>query len=70
MTDTTDAREQRRAANRAQFKALNDAYQALPIDRRDLMKAEFAKQRDVSPTLSWARFLEIALPLLPAANPN
>lgn len=61
----TDA-EQRRAANRAEYAVLTEAYNALPANKRDLIKTEFAKQRITSPALSWARFLAVALPLLPA----
>jgi hypothetical protein len=61
----TDA-EQRRADNRATYAVLTETYQALPADKKALVKTEFAKQRAASPALSWVRFLSVALPMLPA----
>jgi hypothetical protein len=61
----TDA-ETRRATNRAEYAALRATYDNLPADKRDLVKAEFGLQRAGNPALSWARFLAVALPLLPA----
>lgn len=62
----TDA-QQRRAANRAEYAYLDNAYKALPRDKRDLVKDEFAKQRAANPSIPWITFLKVALPLLPAA---
>jgi hypothetical protein len=62
----TDASEARREQNRVQHAQLREAYAALSPDQRELVKAEFAKQRIGNPALSWARFLAVALPMLPA----
>jgi hypothetical protein len=65
MTDAI-TKSERRAANRAEFQVLSDTHKMLRPDQRELIKAEFARQRAASPMLSWARFLTVALPLLPA----
>jgi hypothetical protein len=64
------AREERRAANRAQFAALNAAYRALPRDKRELCRAEYALHKARSSELNWQRFLAVALPMLPADVPE
>jgi hypothetical protein len=67
MSETIPSkRETVRAANRAAYAALTDAFHALPVEARDLVKREFVTQRATNPGISWARFLAVALPLLPA----
>ncbi len=55
----------RRAERRAQYQALRETYDALSSAQRGLVQDEFAHQRARNPTLSWSRFLAVALPLLP-----
>lgn len=66
MTEVTDTIEQRRAANKEACATLRSDYEKLPAPTRQKLKAEFADHRARSPLLSWARYLKVVLPLLPA----
>jgi len=57
--------EERRAANRAAYNALREAYARLPPNTRSLLDAEFKAERARNDAITWARYLEVVLPLLP-----
>ena len=61
---------ERRAANAAAHAALSDAYSRLPAASRDLMKAEYRAQVARGATVSWGKFLAVALPMLPEDAPR
>lgn len=65
-TSKAELRAARAAKNRAEYAALSATYAALPKEARELISSEFATRRAIDPTVSWARFLAVALPLLPA----
>ena len=64
---TVKQRGGRAAQQRADdYASVTDAYGKLPRDKREIIKAEYARQRAGNPGLSWGLFLAVALPLLPA----
>jgi hypothetical protein len=56
----------REQAQRAAYAATVDAYRALPADTRARLNIEFKQERARSPALTWARYLDAILTLLPA----
>jgi hypothetical protein len=61
----TDAKEQRRAVNRATYAVLCDAYSRLPRVTRERLRAEYMGERARSDVMTWARYLTVVLPRLP-----
>ena len=58
--------QERRAANRAAYDALLDAYNRLPSNTRSLLNAEFKAERARNPVMTWQIYLAAILPRLPA----
>jgi hypothetical protein len=54
------------AERRAAYAALVAAYRCLPADTRARLNIEFKQERARSPALTWGRYLDAILPLLPA----
>jgi hypothetical protein len=61
----TDAKEPRRAVNRATYAVLSDAYSRLPRATRERLKAEYMAERARNDVMTWARYLTVVLPRLP-----
>lgn len=57
---------EKRMANRAAYAAIQAEYLALPDDTRVRVLDDFRFERVNGGTVSWARYLEVVLPLLPA----
>lgn len=59
--DKLAASGERKAANRAAWSAVNEAYEALDKDGRHRVKEAFKSAKLVTPKLSWSRHLEAQL---------
>jgi hypothetical protein len=59
-------RDERRADSQAEYSVLRAQYDALPTDKRMLIKTEFAAQKAGNPAINWSRFLAVALPIVQA----
>jgi hypothetical protein len=56
----------RKADNKAAYAASRQAFDQLPQSTKDQIKADFAAERARNSEISWAKYIAVILPLLPA----